>query len=155
LLERGVRIAEVDLMVGLDTFRPIATAHIERHEMHAEGWEVPRAAADAVAATRRRGGRVVAVGTTVVRTLETAACGNGLVAAGSGETDLFITPGYRLRAVDAVVTNFHAPRTTLIVMIAALLGDRWREVYAHALSHGYRFLSFGDAMLIERPVNHR
>ncbi|MGA9595957.1 MAG: S-adenosylmethionine:tRNA ribosyltransferase-isomerase, partial [Acidimicrobiia bacterium] len=76
-------------------------------------------------------------------------------AAGRGETNLFISPGYRLRVVDTVITNFHAPRTTLIVMIAALLGDRWRSLYERALAHGYRFLSFGDAMLIERPVNRR
>lgn len=155
LLDRGIAIAEVELRVGLDTFRPISAANIERHEMHCESWQVPPDTADALAATRRRGGRVVAVGTTVVRTLESAACGKGLVSPGGGETDLFITPGYRLQVADVVVTNFHAPRTTLIVMIAALLGDRWRDVYRHALHHGYRFLSFGDAMLIERPVNHR
>lgn len=150
-----ISIAEVDLEVGLDTFRPISETVINEHEMHRETWEVPQGAADAVAACRERGNRVVAVGTTVVRTLESAAQMDGLVRPGRGETDLFISPGYRLRAVDAVVTNFHAPRTTLIVMIAALLGDRWREVYQHALQSGYRFLSFGDAMIIEQPVNGR
>ena len=108
-----------------------------------------------VAECRVRGGRVVAVGTTVVRTLESAARGDGLINPGEGDTDLFISPGYQMRVVDTVVTNFHAPRTTLIVMIAALLGERWRQVYAHALDAGYRFLSFGDAMIIEHPVNHR
>lgn len=151
----GIQTAEVDLEVGLDTFRPISSAVIEDHKMHRETWEVSAEAAAAVAACRQHGGRVVAVGTTVVRTLESAADEDGLVRADSGETDLFISPGYRLRVVDAVITNFHAPRTTLIVMIAALLGDRWREVYEHALGVGYRFLSFGDAMLIEQPVNRR
>ena len=98
---------------------------------------------------------MVAVGTTVVRTLESAASGAGEVAAGRGDTKLFIAPGYQLRVADVVLTNFHAPRTTLIVMIAALLGEKWREVYEYALERGYRFLSFGDAMLIENPVNRR
>ena len=151
----GVGIAEVDLEVGLDTFRPISTPMIDEHEMHRETWEVPEETADAVAECRSRGGRVVAVGTTVVRTLESASQRHGLVGDGSGDTDLFISPGYRLKVVDAVITNFHAPRTTLIVMIAALLGERWRDVYQHALESGYRFLSFGDAMIIEQPVNHR
>jgi S-adenosylmethionine:tRNA ribosyltransferase-isomerase len=153
--QRGVEIAEVDLEVGLDTFRPIATDDIADHEMHTERWEIPETTARAIQATRARGGRVVAAGTTVVRTLESAESGNGLVSAGSGATDLFIGPGYRMRVVDVVLTNFHAPRTTLIVMIATLLGDRWRQIYEYALEHDYRFLSFGDAMLIERPVNHR
>ncbi len=149
----GIKIAEVDLEVGLDTFRPISAKSVGDHEMHTEKWEVPDEAAAAVAGARERGGRVVAVGTTVVRTLESAAVGNGLIASGGGRTDLFISPGYTMGVVDAVVTNFHAPRTTLVVMIAALLGERWRDLYAHALAGGYRFLSFGDAMLIEAPVN--
>lgn len=155
LSEKGIGITEVELEIGLDTFRPISSPTIAEHRMHTETWRLPEATATAIAATRRRGGRVVAVGTTVVRTLETAACGRGLVAAGSGDTELFIAPGYRLRVVDVVLTNFHAPRTTLIVMIAALLGDVWREIYQHALAGQYRFLSFGDAMLIEEPVNAR
>jgi S-adenosylmethionine:tRNA ribosyltransferase-isomerase len=155
LRQRGVDIAEVDLQVGLDTFRPIATQDTDDHLMHTETWQVPRATERAIRETRDRGGRVVAAGTTVVRTLESAAIGGGLVGAATGDTDLFITPGYQLEVVDVVLTNFHAPRTTLIVMIAALLGDRWRWIYQHALDQHYRFLSFGDAMLIERPVNHR
>ena len=149
----GVEIAEVDLEVGLDTFRPIGTDSIADHEMHRERWEVPDATAVAIGATRDRRGRVIAVGTTVVRTLESAATGKGMVAPGRGDTDLFISPGYQMKVVDAVITNFHAPRTTLIVMMATLLGERWRDLYAHALASGYRFLSFGDAMLIEAPVN--
>jgi S-adenosylmethionine:tRNA ribosyltransferase-isomerase len=155
LRERGIAIAEVDLEIGLDTFRPIAVDKITEHAMHSEKWSVPATTAAEVAATRKRRGRIVAVGTTVVRTLETAATESGLVDKGQGHTQLFITPGYQMKVVDMVLTNFHAPRTTLIVMIATLLGDRWRDVYAHAVAAGYRFLSFGDAMLIEKPVNHR
>lgn len=155
LARRGIRVAEVDLEIGLDTFRPISAASIGDHEMHSETWSLPVETAAAIAATRERGGRVVAVGTTVVRTLESAAAGSGMVDAGAGNTELFITPGYSLKVVDTLLTNFHAPRTTLIVMVAALLGERWREIYAHAIAAGYRFLSFGDAMLIEQPVNPR
>jgi S-adenosylmethionine:tRNA ribosyltransferase-isomerase len=151
LLESGVEFAEVELEVGLDTFRPIAAGNVADHVMHREAWVVPEATVAAIAATRRRGSRVVAVGTTVVRTLESAAGADGGVMAGEGETELFIAPGYRLRAVDALITNFHAPRTTLLVMIAALLGPRWRDLYSHAVAEGYRFLSFGDAMLIDDP----
>ena len=155
LLDAGVSIAEVDLEVGLDTFRPIATESVEEHQMHRESWRVPSAAEEAVKGTRRRGGRVIAVGTTVVRTLESAASGAGLIRAGSGDTDLFIGPGYRMKVVDAVITNFHAPRTTLIVMIAAMLGPRWNDVYQYAIDAGYRFLSFGDSMFIEEMVAAR
>jgi len=147
--DRGICMTQVELEVGLDTFRPMGEGPISDHQMHRERYTIPEVAAQAVDAARRRGSRVVAVGTTVVRTLETAATDEGAIDAGSGETELFITPGYRTKIVDAVVTNFHAPRTTLIVMIAALIGPRWREVYAHALESGYRFLSFGDAMFIE------
>ena len=150
---RGVDIAEIDLEVGLDTFRPMSVAEIEDHHIHREQYEIPQAAAAAVAATRSRGGKVVAVGTTVVRTLETAAGRDGLVLPGGGESALFIKPGYQMAVVDAVVTNFHAPRTTLIALVAAMLGPAWRGVYATALERGYRFLSFGDAMLIDQPVN--
>lgn len=145
---KGVSIAEVDLEVGLDTFRPMDDGPIEDHAMHRERYVVPAATVDAVQETRQRGGRVIAVGTTVVRTLETAAAG-GVLVAGSGESDLFIKPGYEMRVVDAMITNFHAPGTTLLVMIAAILGPRWRSVYEHALGSGYRFLSFGDAMFLE------
>jgi S-adenosylmethionine:tRNA ribosyltransferase-isomerase len=153
LANQNVAVAEVELEIGLDTFRPIAADTIKGHTMHRETWRVPAAAAEAIRECRRRNGRIVAVGTTVVRTLESAAAPGRMVTAGTGDTDLFITPGYQLQVVDGVVTNFHAPRTTLIVMIAALLGDRWREVYSHALAAQYRFLSFGDAMLIEHPEN--
>jgi S-adenosylmethionine:tRNA ribosyltransferase-isomerase len=146
---RGVRIVGVDLEVGLDTFRPMSEGRVSDHPMHRERFTVPKATGAAIARTRELGGRVVAIGTTVVRALETNGEIDGTVRPGSGTTDLFIAPGYRPKVVDAVLTNFHAPRTTLIVMIAALIGPAWRGVYAHALESGYRFLSFGDAMFIE------
>ena len=146
---RGIQLAAVDLEVGLDTLRTMDDGPIALHQMHRECYTVPPATATAIAEAKERGSRVVAVGTTVVRTLETAARADGTVRAGTGSTDLFIVPGYRTKVIDAVITNFHAPRTTLVVMIAALIGPAWREVYAHAIDSGYRFLSFGDAMFIE------
>jgi S-adenosylmethionine:tRNA ribosyltransferase-isomerase len=147
LAERDIGLTEVELVVGLDTFRPIQADRIADHTMHSERYVVPLAAAEAVAETRARGGRVVAVGTTVTRTLEATSCGGGRVAAGEGATDLFITPGREWQVVDLLITNFHVPGSTLIVLVASLLGDRWREVYQEALARGLRFLSFGDAML--------
>ncbi|MDH3605705.1 MAG: tRNA preQ1(34) S-adenosylmethionine ribosyltransferase-isomerase QueA [Acidimicrobiia bacterium] len=140
---RGVAVADVFLDIGLDTFRPITAPSIEQHVMHSEHYAVPPATWEAITRTQSGGGRVVAVGTTVVRTLESAAVTGEL----SGSTDLFVQPGYRLRVVDALITNFHMPRSSLLVLLAAMLPN-WREVYAHALAEGYRFLSFGDAMLI-------
>ena len=145
----GIETTEVELEVGLDTFRPMAEGDLEDHVMHSERFVVPEEAAAAVDATRRHGGRVVAVGTTVVRTLESVASPSGQVEAKSGDTRLFIRPGHEFAVVDALITNFHAPRTSLLVLIAAAMGERWRHAYTHALEHGYRFLSFGDAMLIE------
>jgi S-adenosylmethionine:tRNA ribosyltransferase-isomerase len=147
---RGIEVAFVDLHVGVDTFRPIASEEIEEHKMHSEWCSVPEAAAGAVWAARERGCRVVAVGTTVVRTLETMARDDGTVEAGEGETDLFLRPGSRFRVVDALVTNFHVPGSTLVVLVAAFMGERWRGAYDIALERGYRFLSFGDAMYAER-----
>ena len=149
LADRGIDVATVDLEVGLDTFRPMLSGNVEDHQIHTERIIVPPETVAAVDATRTRGGSVVAVGTTVVRTLESAANGDGRIAEFDGPTSLFITPGYRPRVVDAVVTNFHAPRTTLLVLLAAFMGSRWKDVYRHALDSGYRFLSFGDAMYIE------
>jgi len=150
LAAMGVVLGEVELEVGLDTFRPMSeNERLQDHTMHSERYAITAEVTAAIAATRERAGRVVAVGTTVMRTLETAAVGGGQVAAGKGASSLFITPGYQPRVVDALVTNFHAPRTTLMVLVAALLGPGWREVYTTALARGYRFLSFGDAMLIE------
>jgi len=149
LTQRGVRFAEVNLEVGIDTFRPIACDDIDDHVIHSERIEVDERAVEALAQTRSGGGRVIAVGTTVVRTLESVGNDDGTISAYTGPTDLFITPGYRPRTIDAMLTNFHAPRSTLLVMLCALIGDRWKDAYTHALDGGYRFLSFGDAMYVE------
>lgn len=149
LSKRRVSIATVELEVGLDTFRPMLDGRVEDHRIHTERIVVPVETVTAVDAARDSGARVVAVGTTVVRALESAAIGDGRIAEFDGPTSLFITPGYQPRVIDAVVTNFHAPRTTLLVLLAALMGDRWKDVYSHALDNGYRFLSFGDAMYFE------
>jgi len=149
LAERGIEIATVELEVGLDTFRPMLEGNVEDHRIHTERIIVPPETVAAVNATRIRGGNVVAVGTTVVRTLESAANGDGGITEFDGPTSLFITPGYQPKVVDAVITNFHAPRTTLLVMLAAFMGNRWADAYRHALDSEYRFLSFGDAMYIE------
>lgn len=149
LHDAGVSIAEVDLEVGLDTFRPMGEGVVEDHVIHAERAIVDAEAVAAVNRTRDSGGRVIAVGTTVVRTLESAATQDRRIREYAGDTDLFIKPGYRFSVVDAMFTNFHAPRTTLIVMIAAMLGDRWRDVYRYAVVNDFRFLSFGDSMYIE------
>ena len=149
LKRRGVEIASVTLEVGLDTFRPMTGDNVDDHVMHTERIVVSDETAEAVNRTKAAGGRIVAIGTTVVRSLESAALDDGGVGPVTTRTDLFIRPGYRPRIIDAMVTNFHAPRTTLIVMVAALLGETWRDVYAHALESGFRFLSFGDAMYIE------
>jgi S-adenosylmethionine:tRNA ribosyltransferase-isomerase len=149
LQEHGAHVAEVDLEVGLDTFRPMGDGLVEDHVIHTERVVVDQATVTAVDGARSGGGRVIAVGTTVVRSLESAAIGDGRIQAIDTDTDLFIVPGYEFEVVDAMITNFHAPRTTLIVMMAAALGERWRDVYDHAIANGYRFLSFGDAMYIE------
>lgn len=147
LAGRGIEVASIDLEVGIGTFRPVAADRLADHVMHAERFSVGPDAVAAVDACRAGGGRVVAIGTTVVRTLETSADGVGGIRAGEGSTDLFIAPGHRFGVVDLLVTNFHVPGSTLVALVAAVLGDRWRDVYADALSRGYRFLSFGDAML--------
>jgi len=148
LAARGIGRARVTLHVGLDTFRPIAVDRLEDHPMHTEWCECPAETVAAITATRAAGGRVVAVGTTAARTLETAARG-GTLAAWSGPTDLFIRPGHQFRAVDCLLTNFHMPRTTLMVLVSTFAS---RELIAHAYEEAirerYRFLSYGDAMLI-------
>jgi S-adenosylmethionine:tRNA ribosyltransferase-isomerase len=146
LKNRGIEIATVDLHVSLDTFRPMVVDDIADHRMHSEWCSVPVSTADAISRARRRGGRVVAVGTTVVRTLESLGDGEGGVVPGEKRTDLFLKPGSRFDVVDALVTNFHLPGSTLLVLLAAFMGDGWRSAYETALQRGYRFLSFGDAM---------
>ncbi|HEY8449917.1 MAG TPA: S-adenosylmethionine:tRNA ribosyltransferase-isomerase, partial [Bacillota bacterium] len=147
----GVRIASLTLHVGIGTFRPVRVEHVEDHEMHGEWFEIPEATAQAIDETRRRGGRVVAVGTTVTRALETMARADGGVRAGAGETRLFITPGFRFRVVDALLTNLHLPRSTLMMLVAAFCGRRRiLAAYREAVRCRYRFFSFGDAMLLLR-----
>lgn len=150
LQDSGVRIVKVELDVGLDTFRPVAEDDPEEHVIHTEHYRVTQRSADAIADARERGGRVVAVGTTVVRALESAFSEEtGRVEAAEGRTGLYILPGHRFRAVDALVTNFHVPRSTLVMMVSAFAGlDLVMRTYDLALEEGYRFLSFGDAMLI-------
>lgn len=150
---RGVERASVTLHVGPGTFRPVKVERVEDHRMDEERWEVPPATAERITLARRRGGRVVAVGTTVVRTLESAARDDGHVPPGSGRTDLFLRPGSRFRAVDALVTNFHLPRSTLVMLVCAFAGrERVLDAYREAVRGGYRFYSYGDAMfLLHRP----
>jgi len=151
---RGVELARVTLHVGLGTFAPVEAERIADHVMHSEEWELPVETEAAVAACRARGGRVVAIGTTSVRVLETAAVGDGRVRAGRGATDIFITPGYEFRVVDVLLTNFHLPKSTLLMLVSALIGrERTLELYALAVREEYRFFSYGDAMLLERAVN--
>lgn len=150
LADKRVTIAAVDLHVSLDTFRPMTTEEVEDHPMHSEWCSVPDSTAQAIAAVREEGGRVVAVGTTVVRALETMADGRGAVVAGETRTSLFLVPGSELTVVDLLVTNFHLPGSTLLVLLAAFMGPGWRDAYDTALARGYRFLSFGDAMLAAR-----
>ena len=150
LERRGIGISTVDLHVGIDTFRPMTVEMVEDHRMHAEWCSVPAATVDAVRATRERSNAVVAIGTTVVRALESSVGRDGVLRPGTRETDLFLRPGSPFHAVDALVTNFHVPGSTLMVLVAAFMGERWRDAYRHALDGGYRFLSFGDAMLARR-----
>lgn len=155
LLERlrakGVGLVHVTLHVGAGTFQPVRVRNITDHRMHSERYQVPPEAADAIAATRRRGRRVIAVGTTSLRTLEAAAREDGTVEVGAGETALFITPGYRFKVVDLLITNFHLPKSTLLMLVSAFGGlEAIRAAYRHAIDAGYRFFSYGDAMLIHR-----
>ena len=152
LRARGVETATLTLHVGAGTFQPVRVEDLAGHRMHAERYVIPPALASHIASTRAAGGRIVAVGTTSVRALESAADDDGGVRAGEGETRIFITPGYRFRAVDALVTNFHLPESTLLMLVSAFGGlERLRAAYRHAVAQRYRFFSYGDAMLIEPP----
>ncbi|HET8579878.1 MAG TPA: tRNA preQ1(34) S-adenosylmethionine ribosyltransferase-isomerase QueA [Nitrospiraceae bacterium] len=149
LRERAIQIATITLHVGPGTFRPVKTERIQDHVMAAEWIEVAKETAEAVQRARATGGRIMAVGTTVVRALEAVAGADGLVQPVKGETELFIMPGYQFRVVDAMMTNFHLPRTTLVMLVAAFAGtERLREAYREAIRARYRFYSYGDAMLI-------
>jgi S-adenosylmethionine:tRNA ribosyltransferase-isomerase len=150
LAERGIESARLTLHVGAGTFQPVRAGRIGDHRMHSEWFEVGETTVAAIAAAQARGGRVIAVGTTVVRALESAARGDALEAM-TGETDIFITPGFRFRVVDALVTNFHLPRSTLLMLVSAFAGHgHIRALYRHAVEARYRFFSYGDAMLLAR-----
>lgn len=153
LREAGVGLAELTLHVGIGTFKPVTAALVHEHRMEAESYRVPAETAAAIGEARRQGGRIVAVGTTSVRTLETVARQfHGSIVESEGSTDLFITPGFPFQVVDLLLTNFHLPRSTLLMLVAALAGkETILEAYADAIEHRYRFFSYGDAMLIERP----
>ncbi len=147
---KGIQISFVTLHVASGTFRPVKVDNLAEHIMHKEYFEVPEATVSAVTHTKARGGRVVAIGTTAVRSLESAAQ-EGALQACSGDTNLFITPGYQFKVVDAMVTNFHLPESTLLMLVSAFAGfDRMQKVYQHAITEKYRFFSYGDAMFIQK-----
>jgi S-adenosylmethionine:tRNA ribosyltransferase-isomerase len=148
--EMGVGIAYVTLHVGAGTFQPVRVENLAEHRMHSERYVMPQATADAMAATRAHGGRIVAVGTTSLRVLESAALEGGLKV-GAGETALFVTPGFEFRMVDVLITNFHLPKSTLLMLVSAFGGlEEIRAAYRHAIAARYRFFSYGDAMLLHR-----
>ncbi|MEJ6003128.1 tRNA preQ1(34) S-adenosylmethionine ribosyltransferase-isomerase QueA [Paucibacter soli] len=150
LAERGIGTAHVTLHVGAGTFQPVRVERLSEHKMHSEWFEVPVETVAAIAATRARGGKVVAVGTTTLRALESAAQGGALLA-GARETAIFITPGFEFRVVDRLVTNFHLPKSTLMMLVSAFAGyEHVMGLYRHAIAQRYRFFSYGDAMLLER-----
>ena len=149
--ERGIDMAHVTLHVGAGTFLPVKTDNIAEHKMHRERYVLPQATVDAISACKARGGRVVAVGTTSVRTLEGCVHECGELRAHESETDIFITPGYEFKVVDLLLTNFHLPKSTLLMLVSAFAGyDHIRALYAHAIAQRYRFFSYGDAMLLQR-----
>ena len=151
LAERRVEFAYLTLHVGAGTFQPVRVKSLAKHRMHGERYEIPAATVAAINGARRRGGRIVAVGTTTVRCLEASAAARGAPVAGAAETDLFITPGFEFRVVDRLITNFHLPRSTLLVLVSAFAGiEPIRNAYRHAVEQRYRFYSYGDAMLLDR-----
>lgn len=152
LAARGVQRATVTLHVGAGTFQPVRSENLAEHRMHSEWYEVPSATVEAIAATRAAGGRIVSAGTTALRALESAARDGGLRAR-QGETDLFITPGFEFRVVDRLVTNFHLPKSTLMLLVSAFAGHAHvMALYRHAIESRYRFFSYGDAMLLSRAL---
>jgi S-adenosylmethionine:tRNA ribosyltransferase-isomerase len=151
LSDKGVVIERITLHVGAGTFLPMKVDDTDDHVMHAEWGELTDAVAHRLAAAKAKGGRIVAVGTTSLRLLETAARATGTIQPFTGETDIFITPGYRFRAVDLLMTNFHLPKSTLFMLVSAFAGlDTMRAAYAHAIASEYRFYSYGDASLLSR-----
>ncbi len=153
IADMGVRTATVTLHVGAGTYQPVRVHKLADHKMHCERYLIPPETVEAIRATRARGGRVVAVGTTSLRALESAAR-TGELKAGAAETELFITPGYRFAIVDALLTNFHLPKSTLLMLVSAFAGlDNIQRAYAHAVAHDYRFFSYGDAMFLARRTD--
>ncbi len=149
LKEKGINIAYVTLHVGLGTFRPVKVDNILEHKMHSEHYHVPKETADLISETKENGGRVICVGTTSCRTIESAADENGKLCECSGDTDIFIYPGYKFKCLDALITNFHLPESTLIMLVSALAGyENTMNAYKTAVDEKYRFFSFGDAMFI-------
>ena len=149
LAAKGVDFTEVTLHVGAGTFLPVKVDDVTTHKMHAEWGRVTAAAAEEINATKRAGGRVIPVGTTALRLIESAADATGILHPFEAETDIFIYPGYRFRVTDALMTNFHLPKSTLVMLVSALMGDdRIRQIYAHAVRTGYRFFSYGDSSLL-------
>ena len=145
----GVSIAEVTLHVGLGTFRPVKVDDVLDHHMHSEFFQISEEAADLINTTRKNGGRIISVGTTSTRTLEAAAEADGTLHAKSGWTDIFIYPGYQFKVIDGLITNFHLPESTLVMLVSALAGRKHvMAAYEEAVKERYRFFSFGDAMLI-------
>ena len=156
LAARGVQTTQVTLHVGAGTFQPVRAERLEDHRMHSEWFEVSDACVAAVRAARERGGRVIAVGTTSVRSLESSARATGELQPMRGETDIFITPGFDFRVVDSLITNFHLPKSTLMMLVSAFAGHaQVRALYRHAIEAQYRFFSYGDAMLLASPGNWR
>lgn len=151
LKAKGVHLAEVTLHVGAGTFQPVRVHNIAEHKMHSEWFEVPSETVAIIEAAKARGNKVWSVGTTSMRALESAAREHGRLQAGQGDTDIFITPGYRFRVIDRLITNFHLPKSTLLMLVSAFSGMApIREVYRHAVAHQYRFFSYGDAMILGR-----
>ncbi len=151
LADRGIGLAKVTLHVGAGTFLPVTAEEVSQHKMHSEWGEVTKETAAQLNAARAKGGRIVAVGTTSLRLIESATGEDGTIAPFSGDTALFITPGYRFRAIDVLLTNFHLPRSTLFMLVSAFCGlDTMKRAYAHAIAAGYRFYSYGDACLLYR-----
>jgi S-adenosylmethionine:tRNA ribosyltransferase-isomerase len=151
--ERGIEMAHVTLHIGAGTFLPVKTDNLSEHKMHRERYVLPQETVDAIHACRSRGGRVVAVGTTSVRTLEGCVHDCGDLRAHEGETDIFITPGYPFNVVDLMLTNFHLPKSTLLMLVSAFAGyEHIRTLYAHAIEQRYRFFSYGDAMLLQKKT---
>ena len=148
--EKGVKIARVTLHVGLGTFRPVKVDDVTQHHMHTEFYHVSQEAADIINETKKQGGRVICVGTTSCRTIESAADGQGVVQATEGDTDIFIYPGYQFKVLDCLITNFHLPESTLLMLVSALAGkENIMAAYKEAVEMKYRFFSFGDAMFIQ------